>query len=151
MIKEHPYLKGILVDSEGLIYIPKSCNQPAHWTKGSVSPGGYLYIGFKNKGYRVHRLVAETFIPNPENKPVVDHIDRNITNNNVSNLRWATQAENMNNTKRNRPEGKRLRDFASVNEYTKDRLKEKYRTDPEYRKRKNEYRRKWREKKRQSM
>ena len=42
----------------------------------------------------IHRLVGEAFIPNPDNKPCIDHIDRNSTNNNVSNLRWATYSEN---------------------------------------------------------
>jgi len=47
----------------------------------------------------VHRLVAEVFIPNPDNKPMVDHIDGNSKNNCLSNLRWATRSENMLNGK----------------------------------------------------
>ena len=45
----------------------------------------------------VHQLVARAFIPNPLNKPNIDHIDTIVTNNNVSNLRWCTQAENCQN------------------------------------------------------
>lgn len=62
---------------------------------------GYFYVNLiKNKinqSIPVHRLVALTFIDNPENKPTVDHIDRNKTNNNISNLRWATISEQNSN------------------------------------------------------
>ena len=50
-----------------------------------------------HKSVSVHRLIALTFIPNPDNKPTIDHIDRNKQNNNVSNLRWATPAEQSSN------------------------------------------------------
>jgi hypothetical protein len=45
--------------------------------------------------HRAHRLVALTFIPNPENKPYIDHIDENKRNNHISNLRWVSASENM--------------------------------------------------------
>ena len=63
--------------------------------------GGYLRISFnkfgKKKIYFTHRLVAEAFIPNTDNKPSIDHINTNRTDNRVENLRWCTQKENCNN------------------------------------------------------
>ena len=53
-----------------------------------------LYYENKRKFYSVSRLVAQAFIPNPENKPKVDHKDRNKLNNNINNLRWVTSSEN---------------------------------------------------------
>jgi hypothetical protein len=62
---------------------------------------GYHYVNLiKNtKPYskKVHRLVAEAFVPNPQNKTFIDHIDTDKDNNSADNLRWVTQSENMNN------------------------------------------------------
>jgi len=54
----------------------------------------YLSVSIDGKMQSIHRLVAEAFIPNPLNKPCVDHIDHNKHNNNVNNLRWFTIEEN---------------------------------------------------------
>jgi len=51
----------------------------------------------KHKTFKIHRLVALHYIPNPENKPEVDHINRDIKDNRVDNLRWATRSENTQN------------------------------------------------------
>ena len=56
-----------------------------------------LYKDGKRKTISVHRLVAIAFIPNPENKPHIDHINTIRTDNNVKNLRWVTVQENARN------------------------------------------------------
>lgn len=55
---------------------------------------GYLRVKINGSTHLVHRLVALTYIPNPENKPCVCHKDNNRTNNRVENLYWGTYKEN---------------------------------------------------------
>ena len=61
---------------------------------------GYLQIiltkNKKHKVYKVHRLVAQTFIPNPDNLPQINHRDENKQNNNVNNLEWCSNKYNSN-------------------------------------------------------
>lgn len=68
---------------------------------GHIESNGYRRVRIENKCLggvirtSIHQLVAEAFIPNPENKPFVNHIDLNKLNNHVSNLEWVTHSENM--------------------------------------------------------
>ncbi len=67
--------------------------------KLGIDRGGYVTVKLSkdNKGRRptVHRLVSQAFITNPDNKPEVNHIDGNKSNNHVYNLEWCTRSENM--------------------------------------------------------
>ena len=75
--------------------------------RGKTNNSGYMIVsltkgdkwgsGEKATTHRIHKLVADAFIPNPENKCHIDHIDTNTMNNAVSNLRWCTPKENSNN------------------------------------------------------
>ena len=73
-------------------------NGKIHYIKPSLANNGYLHITVnKRKRYSIHRILATLFIPNPDNKPCVDHINRIRTDNRLCNLRWATHQENCYN------------------------------------------------------
>ena len=67
--------------------------------KLAINQEGYCRVFLSNyntkKTFSIHRLVAQAFIPNPENKPYVNHIDSNPSNNKVNNLEWVTAKENV--------------------------------------------------------
>ena len=82
---------GRIVSEGGLRrFLPK-------FIKGRSDGNGYLkvvlYKNGKGKNFRIHRLVGIHFIPNPENKPEIDHINRIRNDNKMTNLRWATKSE----------------------------------------------------------
>lgn len=78
-----------LIDSGRKIFLKQyAVCEKRDYRQVTVSKNG------KQRQYLVHRLVAEAFIPNPENKPQVNHIDGNPSNNNANNLEWVTQSEN---------------------------------------------------------
>lgn len=84
-----PYIYQI--SNRGKVY-NKTRKVFLHTTMDNI---GYLHVELARKHYcLVHRLVAETFISNPENKPFVNHKDGNKSNNNVNNLEWVTEEEN---------------------------------------------------------
>ena len=86
--------------------------------KGCKTSNGYLKVNLYKNGSKstktVHRLVAQTFISNPENKSGVNHIDENKTNNNIDNLEWSTAKENNNHGTRNERAAKAISKKKSI-------------------------------------
>lgn len=86
---------------------------------------GYLYVNLskngKYKSYKIHRLVAEAYIPNPDNMSEVDHIDSDKTHNYLNNLQWITHRDNSRKG-RNKPilqftlDGKFVREWECAND-----------------------------------
>lgn len=87
MISNHGRVKSFKRDSGGVIL--SNTNRYGWYLTRQ------LIINGERKTLRIHRLVAEYFIPNPENKPQVNHKDGNKQNNHYSNLEWVTPHENI--------------------------------------------------------
>ena len=96
---------------------------------GEKYPCVILSKGGNPRTFHVHRLVAETFIPNTENKPTVNHIDENKENNMIDNLEWMTYKENAHH-------GTRIqrcysgRDYEAIGRKISDTQKRKYINKP---------------------
>jgi len=83
-----------LIYNDGLVFSKKR----NIFMKTNLTRDGYEIVQISNKNgvmaKTIHRLVAIHYLPNPQNKPTVDHINRIKTDNRVENLRWATHSEN---------------------------------------------------------
>lgn len=90
-VKDYPHL---LVSDKGRVWTTTYNRE----LKSHTTNRGYLRINLSKdktvKRVHIHRLVAEAFIPNPNNLPTVDHIDGNKLNNNVENLQWLSYSDN---------------------------------------------------------
>lgn len=86
--------------------------------KQSKNGRGYLRLNRHNKTILVHRLVAQAFIPNPDNLPEVNHKDENKENNNVDNLEWCNSKYNHNYNKLPQRIGKEHK--KPINQYSLD-------------------------------
>jgi len=95
--KEIDGFPNYLIFEDGRVFSKKSNK----FLKPHIDKLGYCRVDLCNDGkhklFMNHRLVGLHFIPNPNNKEIIDHIDRNRSNNHISNLRWVTYSENNQN------------------------------------------------------
>ena len=99
--KDIPNYEGLYqVSNLGRVKSTPICKHKKPRILKNIPRNGYFSVilcdGKTQKNVFVHRLVAECFVPNPENKPIVNHIDGNKSNPHFSNLEWCTQKENVN-------------------------------------------------------
>ena len=95
MIKSIQDFSNYTISTKGIVRNEKTDYIKSQWKGAS----GYLHVDLQQDGVRkkiaVHRLLAMHFIPNPDNKRTVNHIDGNKLNNSIDNLEWATDGENI--------------------------------------------------------
>ena len=93
-----PQYKNYIIYDSGKIYSTKTqkyLKLSKNFNRRYCKIGLYNNITNKWDSFLLHRLIAITFIPNPDNKPHINHIDNDGMNNSVDNLEWCTPKENM--------------------------------------------------------
>ena len=104
MVKEYSKDNRYLIYDDGRIYRKpysirdkngRTLNYEGIWITPKLSNTGYVVVSINRKWTQLHRILAETFIDNPENKPTVNHKDGNKLNNAIDNLEWSTYKENQ--------------------------------------------------------
>jgi hypothetical protein len=86
---------GIWINKHGHIILYEPRIKKYYFKKANIISSRYYRFQYKHKNFLLHRVLAETFIPNPLNKPQINHKDGNKLNNNINNLEWVTAKENF--------------------------------------------------------
>ena len=132
------YVGNYAITQDGQVWsYPKesNTNKKGKWLKPGIGGKyrgvgrGYLqvilYKGNRPRGFRIHRLVAEAFVPNPFHKTQVNHMDGDTLNNNIRNLEWVTGSENIKHAYRVglRVVSQKMRDSARTTSIENNKLK----------------------------
>ena len=91
-MEKYIFNNNYIIHSDGRVWSVRR----KKFLKPGINSGGYKLVKLNNKCYNIHRLVAEAFIPNPNNLQMVNHINSDKTDNRIENLEWVTARDNTN-------------------------------------------------------